>query len=306
MDEFYCWGFRLIYLAPEPASGLCFTVAGLGGRFVSSSERVQADLEAHEGSSSIDRRLRRNLIISGLVFVGAFALAFDPEAFDRPTTRLINAVANRSWMFDYLADASNRYFTFSGVALMAMIWYCWFENRDAELRVRILVGTLASIGAGGISRILQHVLPVHSRPWFDAALGFQLPLNLQEAHYSTWNSFPSDTVTVFAGLTVVLYIVQPSFISYAILWTIVVEAFRNYIGAHYSTDLIAGAALGASAVWASQMSWPISAGKKVMRWEQSSPALFYMIAFFLSYQIATLFNDIRQTLGPLRDHFLGN
>jgi undecaprenyl-diphosphatase len=117
---------------------------------------------------------------------------------------------------------------------------------------------------------------------------------------------PSDHVTVFAGLTVVLYIARPSFVTYAILWTIVVESFRNYIGAHYPSDLIAGAGLGAFAVWASQMSWPISAGKKVMRWEQSSPGLFYMIAFFLSYQMATLFNDIRQTLGPVRDHILGH
>jgi len=54
------------------------------------------------------------------------------------------------------------------------------------------------------------------------------------------------------------------------------------------------------------MSWPISVGKKVMRLEQSSPGLFYMSAFFFSYQIATLFNDIRQTLGPLRDHILGH
>jgi undecaprenyl-diphosphatase len=265
---------------------------------------VEAALDDH-GICSVHRKLRRNLFISGLLFVGAFALALVPEVFDRPTTRLINGVANRSWLFDYLTDASSKYFTFSGAVLMAMIWYCWFENRDTERRVRVLVGTLASIGAGGISRFLQHELLNHPRPYYDAALGFQLPLNLDKP-FNNWNSFPSDHVTVFAGLTVVLYIARPSFVTYAILWTIVVESFRNYIGAHYPSDLIAGAGLGAFAVWASQMSWPISAGKKVMRWEQSSPGLFYMIAFFLSYQIATLFNDIRQTLGPVRDHFLGH
>ena len=249
--------------------------------------------------------IRRNLTISALVFLGAFALTLVPEFFDRPTTRLINSVANRSWLFDYLTDASSKYFTFSGVVLMAMIWYCWFENPDKERRVRVLVGTLASIGAGGISRILQHTLPSHPRPYYDAALGFQLPLNLEEV-YNNWNSFPSDHVTAFAGLAVVIYIARPSFVMYAILWTIVVEYFRNYIGAHYPSDLIAGAGLGAFAVWASQMSWPISVGKKVMRFEQSSPGLFYMSAFFLSYQIATLFNDIRQTLGPVRDHILGH
>jgi membrane-associated phospholipid phosphatase len=270
---------------------------------------MEADLDAH-GSCGVHRQLRRNLLVSGLVFLGAFALTLAPEFFDRPTTRLINSVANRSWLFDYLTDASSKYFTFSGVALMAMIWYCWFEHPDEERRVRVLVGTLASIGAGGISRIMQHTLPSHPRPYYDAALGFQLPLNLETVYnnwtYNNWNSFPSDHVTVFAGLAVVLYIARPSFVIYAILWTIVVEYFRNYLGAHYPSDLIAGAGLGAFAVWVSQMSWPISVGKKVMRLQQSSPGLFYMSAFFLSYQIATLFNDIRQTLGPVRDHILGH
>jgi membrane-associated phospholipid phosphatase len=148
-------------------------------------------------------------------------------------------------------------------------------------------------------------LPTHPRPYFDQALHFQQPFNLEEA-YNNWNSFPSDHVAVFAGLAIVLYIARPSFSIYAIAWMILVESFRNYIGAHYPSDLIAGAALAAFGVWASQMSWPISVGRKVMRWERSSPGLFYVSAFFLSYQIATLFNDIRQTLGPVRDHFLGH
>jgi hypothetical protein len=33
---------------------------------------------------------------------------------------------------------------------------------------------------------------------------------------------------------------------------------------------------------------------------------FYMGAFFVSYQIATLFADIRLTLGPVRDHILNH
>ena len=247
----------------------------------------------------------RNIVISGLVFLCALALALVPEAFDRPTARLINGVADRSWLFDYFIDASNRYATFSGVLLIALIWYCWFDNPDTERRARILVGTLASIGAGGISRTLQHALSTHPRPYYDSALGFHLPLSL-DVPYNTWDSFPSDHATVFAGLAVVLYIARPSFVIYAIVWTVVVESARTYIGAHYPSDLIAAAALAASVVWASQLTWPVSTGKKLIRWEQSSPAVFYMSAFFLSYQIATLFNDIRQTLGPLRHHMLGH
>ncbi len=247
---------------------------------------------------------RRNMVMSGIVFLCTLGLALFPEIFDQPATRLINGFANRSWLFDYVANASSKYFTFSGVILMAMIWYCWFENRDSERRVRLLVGTIASIGAGSVSRFLQHKLPTHPRPYFDQTLGFQQPLNLDGA-LNNWNSFPSDHVTVFAGLAVVLYIARAPFAIYAIVWTIVVESFRNYTGAHYPSDLLGGAALATFAVWASQMPWPVSLGKRIMRWEQSSAGLFYMGAFFFSYQIATLFDDIRQTLGTIRVHFLG-
>jgi undecaprenyl-diphosphatase len=197
--------------------------------------------------------------------------------------------------------AVNKYYTFNGVVLMAMIWYCWHERRDVKDRVPILVGTLASLAAGRISRFLQHALPTHPRPYYDPVLNFHIPFS-PEAPSNTWDSFPSDHVAVFAGLTVVLFIAGPSFVVFAIAWTIVVESVRIYMGGHYPSDLIGGAALGAILVWAAQTSGPISLGQKVMRWEQSSPAVFYMAAFFLSYQIATLFADFRSTLGPVKDY----
>jgi undecaprenyl-diphosphatase len=179
-----------------------------------------------------------------------------------------------------------------------LIWSCWFNTKDIESRVRILVGTLATLVAGGISRFLQYNLPTHPRPMHDPALGFQAPSGIEHP-YNTWNSFPSDHVAVFAGLVVVIYIAHPRFAVFAILWTVLVEATRTYMGGHYPSDLIGGAALSAIMVWAAQASWSVSLGGNVMRWEQSSPATFYMGAFFLSYQIATLFVDVRYTFGQI-------
>jgi membrane-associated phospholipid phosphatase len=252
-------------------------------------------------TSLISSRIRRNLFISGTVFVGAFALALVPEAFDRPLIRLINGGAYRSWLFDYFVASANLYYTFSGAALMAMIWYCWFENKNPDSRIRILVGTLGALAAGAISRFLQHTLPTHPRPYYDPALEFHRPLT-PELPSNTWDSFPSDHVAVFAGLAVVLYLARPRFAVYAIAWTIIVESSRTYMGGHYPSDLIAGGALAAFLVWGAQTACSSSAAEKLMRWESASPALFYMIAFFLSYQIATLFSDLRQFLGPVRNH----
>ena len=41
-----------------------------------------------------------------------------------------------------------------------------------------------------------------------------------------------------------------------------------------------------------------------MHYERSSRGLFYLVAFFMSYQIATLFQDVRNTFGPVRDYIL--
>jgi membrane-associated phospholipid phosphatase len=240
-------------------------------------------------------RILRNVVLSSVVFFGALALALVPEVFDRPLTKLINGFANRSSLFDTLVGSAGDAFTFSGALLMAFIWSCWFGAKDLEVRARILVGTLASAGAGAISRFSPHAFSTHPRPRFDPSLGFQTPGGPLET-YNTWDSFPSDHAAVFAGLVVVIYISRSRFANFAIVWTGVIESARVYMGAHYPSDLIGGAGLAAAAVWAAQASWPTSLGVKVMKWEQTSPSLFYLTAFFFSYQMATLFFDMRITL----------
>ena len=81
---------------------------------------MEAAAEAQE-RDGLHGQILRNIVLSGTVFLCALALALVPAAFDRPTTRLINSVADRSWLFDYFVDASNRYPTFSGVLLIAMV-----------------------------------------------------------------------------------------------------------------------------------------------------------------------------------------
>jgi undecaprenyl-diphosphatase len=220
-----------------------------------------------------------------------------PGAFDRPLTGLVNGVASRSDLFDRTLAALDAYVTFSGAVLVALIWSCWFDSKDYQRRARILVGTLASFAAGVISRFSQHALSVHPRPYYDQGLDFQVPGG-GVAQYNTWSSFPSDHVAVFAGLVVVIFIARSRFAIFAIVWTALVESTRVYMGAHYPSDLIGGAALGAMVVWAAQTPRLVSFGSRIMRWEQSSPSIFYMCSFFLTYQIATLFGDLRNALGP--------
>jgi undecaprenyl-diphosphatase len=243
--------------------------------------------------SDIRFRILRNLLISSAVFIVAFILAVNPDFLDRPLTAAINSLAGRSKRFDGWVFAAYILPTFSGTILVSLVWSCWFDTIDAEKRARILVGTLASFAVGGVSRFLQHVLPTHPRPYYDAALHFKLPSGLLDQPLNTWNSFPSDHVVVFSGLAIVIYIARSKFALAAILLTAVVELSRIYYGAHYPSDLLGSAALASIVVWTAQTSPLVSLGQRVAIWGQRWPSLFYMIAFFVSYQIATLAGDIR-------------
>src|ERR1700688_568516 len=85
----------------------------------------------YKKSLGIGVQIRRNVLISSLVFLGAFVVALAPEAFDRPLTRLINSFANLSTLFDGLVASLNAAYSFSGVVLMALIWSCWFATKDS-------------------------------------------------------------------------------------------------------------------------------------------------------------------------------
>ena len=106
----------------------------------------------YKNSLGIGVQIRQNVVISSLVFLGAYVVALAPEALDRPLTRLINSFANRSALFDGLVASLNAAYSFSGVVLMALIWSCWFDTKDSESRARILIGTLGAVAAGGVSR----------------------------------------------------------------------------------------------------------------------------------------------------------
>ena len=70
---------------------------------------------------------------------------------------------------------------------------------------------------------------------------------------------------------------------------------RLYMGFHYPTDLLAGAAVGvATASLARLSSLREAVGKAAERWQQRSAASFYACLFILTFQIATIFESARE------------
>jgi membrane-associated phospholipid phosphatase len=236
---------------------------------------------------------KRNVLISFAFFLAALGLVCFPGLIDIPVVKLFNSYADRYRLLDTLLYAFDTYFTFSGVVLIALIWSCWFSDERLETRARLLVATLMSLGAGALSRFLQHHLPTHIRPYYDPSIGFHAPA-LLEKPFNTWNCFPSDHAAVFSGLAIAIYLVRPRLGLLAGAWLMLIESARIYMGAHYPSDLIGGAAFAAMVVWASQSPRMLSIGRQMVSWERSSRPMFYTLAFFGLYQIGTLFLDIRR------------
>jgi membrane-associated phospholipid phosphatase len=244
-------------------------------------------------------RICRNVLLSSLIFFGALVLAVYPDIFDRPITGWMNSYVGRWPVFDRVAIATFVFPTFSGCLLMALIWSCWFDTVDRDLRARILAGTLASFGAGLVSRLLQYTVPTHLRPVYDKVLAFQQLAGFNGTH-NTWNSFPSDHATVFTGLALVIWFANSRFAVFAVVLTLTVELARTYVGGHFPSDLIGAAGLSAVVIWSAQAGWFVAIARWLAKFEQKAPSLFYMCAFFISYQIASLFLDVRNAASLVR------
>jgi len=141
------------------------------------------------------------------------------------------------------------------------------------------------------------MLATHPRPYYDPALGFHHPSMMSQTPLNTWDSFPSDHAAVLFSLAAVICLTRPRLGILAFVWMAFAESSRAYMGAHYPTDLIGGAALGSFFVWGAQGNRVIAIGRRIMAWGHAAPGVFYACAFFLTYQIATLFAELRSISG---------
>ena len=247
----------------------------------------------------------------------AFSLVYLPHILDLPFTQAVNALVYNHPVLNVVFYDLDALATFSGVVFLAVLWGCWFSagaqntgSQDAglqtaglqqeEVRSRILAGVLACIPAGMLSRFLQHRLHSHPRPFFDPALGFHPAFASTVQRLNTWNSFPSDHATVFAALVTVICLLRADLRKYVIPWFAIVEFARLYMGAHYPTDLLGGAALGALAVFIAQRAWIVDLCRRLVLKAKDKPLLFYGIAFMISYQLATLFSEVRGLAHPIQ------
>jgi undecaprenyl-diphosphatase len=92
----------------------------------------------------------------------------------------------------------------------------------------------------------------------------------------------------------VIYRIQPRLGVIAFTWATVLDVARVYEGYHFPSDIVGSIGLGLVMVILFDSRGIRQAARRVIAWEPVRRAPFYMLAFLLTYQVATLFDDVRE------------
>jgi undecaprenyl-diphosphatase len=240
-------------------------------------------------------------------YLNVFAMMIN--SFDHAVISAINQFAQHSRAFDRIINYLQGAHLLKGAVLSSAIWWAWFRTGlDQAMARRHVVTTIAAcIVAIALARAFQLVLPFRARPMHVAELGFVLPYGMLPSLLKDWSSFPSDHAVLFFTLSTGLWFVSRRAGTLALLFsTVVVCLPRLYLGLHYPTDLIAGAALGAGVAALGNWRWASTRPvEKVVEWSQNQPQLFYPLFFLLTFQIAVMFDDVRSLASAAAKLFFG-
>jgi membrane-associated phospholipid phosphatase len=149
---------------------------------------------------------------------------------------------------------------------------------------------------------MQLLLPSHLRPLHTPQLGFVLPLDVDPRALNHFSSFPSDHGAVFFGLSAIIYRINPKLGIAAFAWAVVIDVARVYEGYHFPSDIIGAAGIGLLMVQLSQVQPVQQLASRCLMLERSFRPAFYMVAFLATYQIASLFDDVRELGTGLLHH----
>jgi membrane-associated phospholipid phosphatase len=230
---------------------------------------------------------------AALVISGA-AVLFAPYKGDLGVTLALNSLTHRSFLFDAACHAISDNTTLSNLILGALLWYCWFSSPDPYSRHKNLSGTVASAIAAMLSRVTQLLFPSRARPFQDPSLHLKLPFTVKlDSLRHVASSFPSDHAALYFALAATIFTVNRRLGYYSLGFALLLDVIRMYLGFHYLTDLIGGAALGVLCVCVVQNLRVISLAKRLSAIYEAPSPVFYAVAFCVTYTISTMFYDIR-------------
>ena len=216
---------------------------------------------------------------------------------DSPIMRFLGGFARHSEAFDNFILAFVRLDLFKGAIILAVLVWLWFDFGPAmhERRAIVVQSVLGGLVAALASQLLQ-VGVDRARPVMGAAEFVRLYgiSDLEIEWMKSIHSFPSDHAAFFGAVAIGIWLADRRWGLFAFAWTIIVADLpRIYAGLHYPSDILAGLVLGVSVTLA--MRGPAKAlVEPVLHWEKAHAASFYCVSFLAFYEMARLFDEVRQ------------
>ena len=228
----------------------------------------------------------------------------DMNGFDTSIVSWLNNFAHHSRTFDSSMVFLAGHDLYKGGVFMALVWWAWFRRRPdgASRRDYLLSGLAAAIVAVALARILAHALPFRERPVRASGFDFTNPYTMSSKLLEDWSSFPSDHAVLFFSLVTTLFFVWKPLGYFGAVYAVIFIMFpRVYLGLHWPTDILVGAAIGVAMGWIGSLPRVRSlVSKPCLALLEAQPGLFYAAFFIFTYQTAILFADGRESVSFIR------
>ncbi|HSS96490.1 MAG TPA: phosphatase PAP2 family protein [Terriglobales bacterium] len=204
-----------------------------------------------------------------------------------------------NWFLDSLAKHQEANTFFKSTILIAAYWYFWFrEDSDKQQRratiLSIFVGTFAGLVC---ARMIASLAPFRIRPCYDPGLHHQALAVPLPGDFMNWSSFPSDHAAYLCALGFGLILLSRRLLIPVVLFLAEWVCMpRMYLGIHYMSDIVIGAAIGIFAVWATlhMKSVNVRVSRPLLAFADARPQVFFMVAYLTMYEMGNVFWDIRE------------
>src|SRR5579872_5471109 len=181
-------------------------------------------------------------------------MTFVLQTIDQVDVNIYHALSRfaGNWLLDHFTSYEESANLFKGGLFVALYWYFWFRkgpDQEGHRRaiITIIIGSLLALF---VARVIADLAPFRMRPMYNTGFGhrpYSLPLSL---NLEDWSAFPSDTATYFFALSYGLSYLSRRFtlpiLSYTFGWICLP---RIYLGVHYTSDIVVGAAIGLTTTW---------------------------------------------------------